>query len=66
MSIKLVARELYRLERETGDLERRLLKSPHPEREALEDRLRRAKAERNRLRKILEGAKEDPPCRRPG
>ncbi len=65
MSIKFIARELYRLGRETEDLERRLLEIPNSEREDLEERLRKVKAERNRMRKILEGAKEDPPCRRP-
>jgi hypothetical protein len=65
VSIKLIARDLYRLERETADLERRLSACGGSEREALEDRLRRTRAERNRMRKILEGAKDDPPYRRP-
>lgn len=65
MSIKLIARELYRLEKETADLEKRLTECPHNEREALEDTLRKVRAVRNRMRKILDGAKDDPPYRLP-
>ena len=36
MSIKLIAQELYRLERETADLEKRLSETPHKEREAVQ------------------------------
>ena len=65
MSIHLVARDLYRLEREVSELERRLASCTASERDEVADRLRKVRAERNRMRNILEGAKEDPPCRRP-
>ena len=65
MSIHLIARDLYRLEREVSELEARLASCPASERDEIEDRLRKTRAERNRMRNILEGAKEDPPYRRP-
>lgn len=65
MSIHLIARDLYRLEREVSELEKRLAACAASERDEVEDRLRKVRAERNRMRNILEGAKEDPPCRRP-
>ncbi len=65
MSIQMIARELYRFEHEVSDLEQKLASCRDSEREGLQDRLRKVRAERNRMRDILEGAKEDPPCRRP-
>jgi histidinol-phosphate/aromatic aminotransferase/cobyric acid decarboxylase-like protein len=65
LSIHLIARDLYRLEREVSELERQLAACAASERDEVEDRLRKVRAERNRMRNILEGAKEDPPCRRP-
>lgn len=65
MSIQLIARDLYRLEREVSELEQRLAACPAPDRDEVEDRLRKLRAERNHMRNILEGAKDDPPCRRP-
>ncbi len=65
MSIQLIARDLYRLEREVSDLERRLEACEPGERDDVADRLRKARARRNRMKDILEGAKGDPTCRRP-
>lgn len=65
MSIHLIARDLYRLEREVSDLEQALAACAPSERDGVEDRLRKVRAQRNRMRDILEGAKEDPPYRRP-
>jgi hypothetical protein len=65
LSIHLIARDLYRLEREVSELERRLAACAAAERDRFEDLLRKTRAERNRMRNILEGAKADPPCRRP-
>lgn len=61
MSIRMLASELYRSMKEVEQLEKKLrsLGPTAPERAELEDRLRRAKVERNRLRGYLEGAKED-------
>lgn len=65
MSIRRIARDLYRLEQEVSRLNDRLEQVLGREREDVEDLLRKARAERNRMRNILEGAKDDPPCRRP-
>jgi len=65
MTIRLIARDLYRLEREVTDLEKRIESAPPREKERLLEELRKARADRNHMRKILEGAKEEPSCRRP-
>ena len=61
MSIRLLAVELYRVMKEVEDLEKQLesLPSMAPEREKLEDLLRKARAERDRVRAMVEGAKDD-------
>jgi hypothetical protein len=65
MSIRMIAKELYRLEQEVRKLEEESQSAPIEDREALKDRLRRVKAERNRMRRTLDGAKEPPPFRQP-
>ncbi len=65
MSIKQIARELYRLKGEVEALERRFAAAAPPQREALEKGLGKLKAERNRLQGMLEGAKEPPSYRLP-
>jgi hypothetical protein len=65
MSIRMIAKELYRLEQEVRKLEEESRSAPIEDREALKDRLRRVKAERNRMRRTLDGAKEPPPFRQP-
>lgn len=65
MSIRMIAQDLYRLEQEVSRLKARLEKASESERPEVEELLRKARAERKRMRDILEGAKEDPPCRRP-
>ncbi|MBN2124939.1 MAG: hypothetical protein JW821_11640 [Deltaproteobacteria bacterium] len=65
MSIRLIAQDLYRLQREVDELERRLKAAPAGEKEALEDELRKVKAERTRMQRILDGAKEPPSYRKP-
>jgi hypothetical protein len=59
----MIARELYRLEQEVEKLEKRMRGAPVGDREALEEQLRKIRAERNRMRRILEGNKEPPPYR---
>jgi hypothetical protein len=61
MSIRLIAKELYRLHREVETLEEKIARSSYPEQEKLKDRLRRLKAEYNRMRRILDGQKDAPP-----
>jgi hypothetical protein len=65
MSIRLIARDLYRLKREVESLENEAEGAPVPMRAALEERLRQARAEYRRMRQVLEGAKEPPISRRP-
>ena len=57
MSIRLIAKDLYRVMRESEDLRRRLAQAPVHERPALEEALRRCRAEQENLRRALEGAK---------
>lgn len=65
MSIRMIAKELYHLQQEVEKLEAQIESAPSHEREALKDRLRRLKAERDRMRKTLNGAKVPPPFRQP-
>ena len=58
MSIRLLAKDLYRLVREVEELEKQIAVASFKEKAALNDRLRRLKAERNRLRNALEGRKD--------
>ena len=63
MPIRMIAKELYKLQQEVEELEVQIESTPMPEREALQERLRRLRAERDRLRKILDGKKVSPPYR---
>jgi hypothetical protein len=65
MSIRLIARDLYRLEQEVEKLEEQYGSAPFEKREAVKEYLRQAKAERNRMRRVLDGAKEPSPFRQP-
>ena len=64
MPIRMIARELYRLQQEVEKLKERISQAPVGERERLGEQLRKVKAERNRMRKILEGNKEPAPYRK--
>lgn len=64
MSIRLIVRDLYRLEREVEQLEKDLAEAPPQKRGELEDRLRKGRSERDRMRRILEGSKEEPVYRK--
>lgn len=55
MSIKLLARDLYRFQREVERLEKMLAEASFEERVRLESQLRRAKAEKARLQRVLDG-----------
>lgn len=65
MSIRMVAKELYRLEQEVESLEKALGKAAPEERDEAENHLIRLRAERDRLRSILAAKKEPPPYRQP-
>jgi hypothetical protein len=58
MSIRLIARELYRLQQAVASLEKRIDHSPSHQRERLKDQLRKLKAERNHMRNVLDGQKD--------
>ena len=60
MSIRLIARDLYRLIREVEELEKRIDVAPFLQQEAMRGELRKAKVERDRLRRALDGSKENP------
>jgi uncharacterized protein YlxW (UPF0749 family) len=55
MSIKLLARDLYRLQKEVEDLEQRLASARMEERVRIEETLRRVRAEKERVRRALDG-----------
>jgi hypothetical protein len=65
MFIKLIAKDLYRLTQEVEELEKALREACPAKRGELEDRLRKARAERKRMRDVLEGSKATPPYRKP-
>jgi len=65
MYIRLIAKELYRLEQEVEKLEKEISSAPHEDREAAKEHLRKVKAERNRMRRVLDGAKEPVPFSHP-
>jgi hypothetical protein len=58
MSIRLIAKELYRLQQEVEKLENELSRAPVGQIDRLQDQLRKIRAERNRMRRALEGSKE--------
>ncbi len=60
MSIRLLAKELYRLQQEVGKLARELEETPFDQSEHLQARLRALRAERDRLRRLLDGQKDAP------
>lgn len=57
MPIRMVAKELYLCIKEVEKLEKQIEKAPFEKQQALKDQLRKAKAERNRIRNALEGKK---------
>jgi len=59
MSIRMIAVDLYRLIRNVSEIEKELANAPLNRRDALRDKLRRAKAERDQMRRMLDGQKDD-------
>ncbi|MBW1753821.1 MAG: hypothetical protein JRJ46_12170 [Deltaproteobacteria bacterium] len=53
----MIAKELYQLVQEVEKIERQIKNAPAEKHEELKDQLRKAKAERNLMRNILEGKK---------
>jgi hypothetical protein len=60
MSIRLIARDLYRLIRKVSELEKQIDDAPMERQEVMTDELRKAKFERDRLQRVLDGSKENP------
>jgi hypothetical protein len=60
MSIRLIARDLYRLQQGVDRLEKQLETAPFEQHVKLEEHLRKIKAERDRMRRILDGEIDRP------
>ena len=60
MSIQMIAKELYRLQQAVEKIERQLGNAPVEKEAKLKDQLRKIKAQRDRMRNVLEGLKESP------
>ena len=65
MSIQMLARDLYRLHQEVEKLEDQLENTPLMERDEIREKLRKLRAERDKMRRMLDGAKDPPPYRQP-
>ncbi len=57
MPIRLIAKELYRLQREVEVIEKELLAAPPGEQDSIRDKLRKKRAEWQQVRNILDGEK---------
>lgn len=55
MTIREIAKDLYRLQQAVKNLEKELEAAPREKYAAIEQKLRQAKAARNRMRRILDG-----------
>lgn len=58
MSIRLIAMELYRLQREVYQLEEKLAQAPVLERESLREQLRKTRGQRDHMRRVLDTQKD--------
>ena len=65
MSIRFIARDLYRLEQDVERLQTLLKNAPSNEKSDMENRLYSLRAERDHLRALLEAKKEPPSHRQP-
>ncbi len=65
MSLRLIAKDLYRLKKEVEALEKALLSASEKDSPELRKRLAEATAERDKLQAMLEAAKEPPKTRLP-
>lgn len=64
MSLKALARELYRAQQQVERLEKLLLSATPEEETALQRELRDARAERLQLQKMIDGRKDSSPLPR--
>jgi hypothetical protein len=58
MSIRLIAQELYRLQKEVEKLEKELARALRDRQGEIEEKLRVVRAERKRMRDALDGQKD--------
>ena len=58
MPIRMIAQELYRTIRMVESVEKELETVPFEKQEAIKDKLRKLKSERDRMRAVLDGKKE--------
>lgn len=65
MSIRIIAKDLYRLRQEVEKLEEQLENAPLEKRETVRDLLRKQRAELKKVQRMLDGAKEPPSWRKP-
>ncbi len=69
MSVRLIAQELYQLIQAVARLEEKLEAAPPEKKAAIQEKLRKARADRDSLRRTLEGQKDRlriTPWKRPG
>jgi len=55
MSLRLIARDLYRLQQAVDRLEKELDEAPPGQRDGISRKLARAKSERDHVRRMLDG-----------
>ena len=65
MPIRMIARELYRLQREVQAIEKELQAAPPQAQESIREKLRKKRAEWQQVRNILDGEKAQAEHRSP-
>jgi hypothetical protein len=58
MSIRLIAKALYQVQKDVEKIEKQIENASYEERLEMEDQLRKTKAERYRIRRMLNGCLE--------
>ena len=58
MSIRLIAKDFYQLICEVEKLEKEIDHTPYENQADMKDQLRKLRAERNRMQRVLEGCKD--------
>jgi len=58
MAIQLIAKELYHFQKEVEKIEKQIEDASYEKREEMKDQLRKTKAERDRIRRMLNGCLE--------
>jgi hypothetical protein len=65
MSIRMIAKDLYLLKQKVAQLEMEVNTARAAKKDELEEQLRKARAERDRMQDMLEANKEPAPYRKP-